>query len=126
MLVSKSFTLLNCQIFVLAQEHVACFSEWIVGFESVLNFVEPIGSMGLDGMNNKFTIPGKLSFESLAIYRSADECWTELDIKIDSHPQGIVPYKGKFYAIDDRSHWENDSGRTNNTRSEHVSAVKAM
>ncbi|KAF8049704.1 hypothetical protein N665_2142s0007 [Sinapis alba] len=94
-----SLNLLNCQIFVLAHQHLACFSEWIEGFESIMDCVEPIGCMGLDGKNNKFTILGKLSFESLAMYSSVDECWTELEIDI-YYPQGIVSYKGKFYAID--------------------------
>ncbi|CAN6819511.1 unnamed protein product [Brassica oleracea var. botrytis] len=97
---SLSLNLLDCQILVLAHEHVAYFSEWIEGLDFVMDFVVPIGSMGLDGKNNEFAILGKLSFESLAMYRSADECWTELQIKIDPYPQGIVSYKGKFYAID--------------------------
>lgn len=95
-----SLNLLNCQIFVLAHEHLACFSEWIEGIDFIMDCVEPIGSMGLDGNNNKFTILGKLSFEGLAMYRSVYECWTELEIKIDPYPQGIASYKGKFYAID--------------------------
>ncbi|CAH8387452.1 unnamed protein product [Eruca vesicaria subsp. sativa] len=100
-----SLNLLDCQIFVIAQEHMACFSEWIEGFDSIIDWEVPIASMGLHGNNNKFAILGKLSFEGLAMYRSVDECWTELEIKIVPYRQGKASYKGKFYAI-------NRTGRT--------------
>ncbi|VVB17412.1 unnamed protein product [Arabis nemorensis] len=34
------------------------------------------------------------------MYRSVDERWTDLEITPDSFFEGIVSFKGKFYAID--------------------------
>ncbi|CAL9231364.1 unnamed protein product [Arabidopsis halleri] len=83
---SLSLDLLNCQIFELAQEHVACYNEWSELFECISKYEERIGFMG--------------SSHSVTIYRSVDNLWTELEITFDSFLEGIVPFKGKFYAID--------------------------
>ncbi|AED93248.1 putative F-box/kelch-repeat protein [Arabidopsis thaliana] len=97
---SLSIDLLNCQIFELAQEHVACYSEWFELFECISKCEERIGFMGLNREKNEYMILGKLSFNGLAMYRSVDNRWTELEITPDSFFEGIVPFKGKFYAID--------------------------
>ncbi|VVB17411.1 unnamed protein product [Arabis nemorensis] len=45
---SLSLDLLNCQVFELAQEHAACYSEWSEPFECVSKGEERIGFMDLD------------------------------------------------------------------------------
>lgn len=97
---SLSLDLLNCQIFELAQEHVACYSEWSELFECVSKCEERIGFMGLSTENNEYIILGKLSFNGLAMYRSVDKRWTEFEVTPDSFFEGIVPFKGKFYVDD--------------------------
>lgn len=100
---SLSLDLLNCQVFELAQEHVACYSEWSEPFECAWKGEERIGYLGLGTKENEYMILGKLSFQELAMYRSIDESWTELEITPDSFFEGIVSFKGKFYAIDRRT-----------------------
>lgn len=89
-----SLDLLRCQVFELAQEHLAC-SEPCEG-----KVEGRIGFMSLDAENNEFMVLGRLPFKGPAVYRSIDGSWTELQITQPVSFEGIVSYKSKFYAID--------------------------
>lgn len=93
-----SLDLLRCQVFELAQEHVACYSEWSEPCEGKVE--RRIGFMSLDAESNEFMVLGRLPFKGPAVYRSIDGRWTELQITQPVSFEGIVSYKSKFYAID--------------------------
>lgn len=93
-----SLDLLRCQVFELAQEHVACYSEWSEPCEGKVE--RRIGFMSLNAENNEFMVLGRLPFKGPAVYRSIDGRWTELQITQPVSFEGIVSYKSKFYAID--------------------------
>ncbi|KAH0923315.1 hypothetical protein HID58_023333 [Brassica napus] len=89
---------MECQVFELAQEHVACYSEWSEPCEGKVE--RRIGFMSLNAENNEFMVLGRLPFKGPAVYRSIDGRWTELQITQPVSFEGIVSYKSKFYAID--------------------------
>ncbi|XP_018460744.2 putative F-box/kelch-repeat protein At5g24040 [Raphanus sativus] len=95
-----SLDLLRCQVFELAQEHVAC-STWSDGFQRLVKLEEDIGFMSLGADNNEFMVLRNSIFTAPTVYRSVEERWTELQITHpDANLEAIVSYKSKFYAID--------------------------
>lgn len=116
-----SLDLLGCQVFELAQEHVAFHRIWSDRLKTLFEKEEYIGFMSLDADNNDCMVLGIFLFTDPAVYSSIGDCWTGLQIpEYYANLEAIVSHKGKFYAID-------TTGRTivvdPTLQSDYVSAV---
>ncbi|KAF8117242.1 hypothetical protein N665_0012s0243 [Sinapis alba] len=100
---SLSLDLLNSQVIELAQVHFACYTSWCDLFDDIgspFKAQEDIGFMRLDAVNKEFIVLGKLSFQGLAVYRSFEERWTEIETEPGLFLEAISSFNGNLYAIE--------------------------